>query len=155
MQKRQTDPPFPRPVLWGAAGMVFLSLVAAAAGRMTNIGTLQAPDAPAAMSRDLAFLDRQAGGIEVRDASTGEMIDVILPGEGGFVRGVMRSFARERRLAGLEAGQPFRLVRRMDGRIAVVDAGTGRRIELDAFGPANVEAFVRYLVPKNNREGKS
>jgi putative photosynthetic complex assembly protein len=155
MSERRTEPAIPAPIRWAFLSLVGLSLVAATVGRLSGWGTVQVPEGPAAVSREIAFLDRKAGGVEVRDASTGTTIDVIKPGEGGFVRGVIRSVARERRLAGLGQDRPVRVVRHRDGRLSVVDDATGRRIELDAFGPTNAQAFARYLASDNNREGKS
>jgi putative photosynthetic complex assembly protein len=155
MRETQGQKPFPRAAVWGAAGIALLSVLAAAAGRLANIGTVHAPESAAAVSRELTFVDRATGGVEVKDARTGETLEIILPGEGGFVRGVMRSFARERRLAGAVGETPVRLVRAENGRLWIIDDATGRRVELDAFGPQNIGAFGRYLATANNKEGKS
>ena len=45
------------------------------------------PSGEAIAARNILFSDRSDGGISVRDASTGQMIGEIAPGEGGFVRG--------------------------------------------------------------------
>jgi putative photosynthetic complex assembly protein len=147
--------PFPKAAVWGAAGIALLSVFAAAAGRFTGLGVVQPSHSPTAVSRELSFVDRAAGGVEVKDARSGETLEIIQPGEGGFVRGVMRSFARERRLAGAGPETPVKLIRAENGRLWIVDEVTGRRVELDAFGPQNISAFSRYLASEKNKEGKS
>ena len=66
-------------------------------------------------------------------------------GEQGFIRGILRSMARQRRGEGLSAAQPFHLVAWADGRITLDDPATGERIELEAFGPTNAAVFATLL----------
>jgi putative photosynthetic complex assembly protein len=40
---------------------------------------------------------------------------------------------------------PFRLTHWSDGRLTLEDAATGRRIELESFGPTNMQAFASLL----------
>ena len=79
----------------------------------------------AIFARDILFSDRVDGGISIRDASTGQMIGEISPGEGGFVRGALRGFARERRLQNPGMESPLRLAAVQGGAI-VLEAGAGR-----------------------------
>jgi putative photosynthetic complex assembly protein len=156
MSERAVQETIPRPALWFMGGMVAVSLVAAAAGRFISSGTMRVPGSEAIESRDIRVLDRQAGGLEIRDGKSGDVIDVILPGEGGFVRGVMRSFARERRQGEVGSESPVRVLRRQDGRVAIADPVNGREIELNAFGATNVASFAKYLItnPATVKEGK-
>ena len=41
--------------------------------------------------------------------------------------------------------RPFRLTRWSDGRLSLDDPATGRRIELDAFGPTNTAVFAHLM----------
>lgn len=75
------------------------------------------------------------------------MLDTIAPGTNGFLRSAMRGLVRERKRQGLGAEQPFELLGRADGRLTLVDPGTGRRIDLESFGPSNAAVFVRLLAP--------
>jgi hypothetical protein len=58
---------------------------------------------------------------------------------------VLRSVQHERKLYGVEAGQPFRLSRLEDGESILEDLGTGRVFLLTAFGGMNEAAFTKYL----------
>ncbi len=99
-------------------------------------------------SRDLRFADRGDGAVIITDVGNGNVAQIIPAGQKtGFVRGVMRSLARERRMAGIGAEAPFRLTAWADGELSLVDSATGRAIELNAFGPDNRAAFAALLPP--------
>lgn len=137
--------PFPRGALLGAAALLAVALLGVVSGRWLGIGVVQTPAAPAAVSRDLRFEDRADGAVVVRDAADGAVVAVFGAGEGGFVRGVLRGLARERRSHHVGPEPPFRLLRSDSGQLFLEDPQTGRRIGLDAFGPANAGAFARLL----------
>jgi len=143
------DRPIPRGVLLGAAALVGFALVSATAARVSGTGTAEfsaAPTAAPAASRELRFEDQSDGSVAVYEAGRGgEVVDVLAPGTNGFVRGVMRALARERKSNEIGPGPAFRLSRWDDGRLSLEDPATGRRIELTAFGPTNREAFARLL----------
>ncbi len=145
--------PFPRGMLWFAAAMIAVVILAAAAVRTGLIPVQASPVnyraekniAPLA-TRDLRFVDRGDGAVVITDVGNGSVAHVIPAGQKtGFVRGVMRSFARERRMNGIGADAPFRLTAWADGQISIVDTATGRAIELNAFGPDNRAAFAALL----------
>ena len=75
----------------------------------------------------------------------GHLVELLPPGSNGFVRGVLRGFARERRRNEVGQAPPFRLTRCSDGRLSLADATTGRTVELEAFGPTNLAAFAGLL----------
>jgi putative photosynthetic complex assembly protein len=95
--------------------------------------------------RDLRFVDRPDGGVAVYDAHQSEPIEVLAPGTNGFVRAMMRNFARERRSNGIGAEAPFRLNSSADGRLVLEDPTTGRRVDLEAFGQTNAGVFAGFL----------
>ena len=135
--------PLPRGILLAAVTLVGLAIVAAGGARVSGIGTTELPAAAPVESRDLRFEDRADGGITVLE--DGRVIDVVAPGTNGFLRGVLRGLARERKLRSVSAEEPFRLTRWADGRLSVEDPATGRSVDLGAFGPANWAAFARIL----------
>lgn len=137
------DPGVPRASLQAIGALLALTIVAAGAGRLARE---HAPDAPSPVlqSRALQVLDRADGGIDVRDARDGAPIEE-LHGEQGFVRGVLRGLARERKRRGLGPDAPLQLVARADGRISLEDPSTGQHVPLDAFGPENLAPFARWL----------
>jgi putative photosynthetic complex assembly protein len=104
------------------------------------------PDAPTLRLRRLLFRDQPDGGVAVIDAGSGQTLEVV-HGEQGFLRGVLRSMARERRRSDLGADAPLELLARADGRLTLLDPLTGRRIDLESFGPTNAGVFARWLEP--------
>lgn len=108
----------------------------------------------AILARDILFSDRIDGGISIRDALTGQLIGEIAPGEGGFVRGALRGFARERRLQNPGKESPLRLAAVQGGAIILEDPLSGRWTDLRAFGATNVQSFADILFEKKNEEGK-
>ena len=138
-------PPFPRKVLVAAAALAAFTIGAAATARLTGLGSsTQSPNTVSEV-RELRFEDRDDGAVVVIDASGGDIVQTLPPGADGFVRIVMRTLARERRMHGEGRETPFRLVRRDDGRLSMEDPATGRRIDLSAFGAPNTLAFARLL----------
>ena len=107
--------------------------------------TSQTPEAKVVQSRELRFKDRSDGGVSVYEGGTDRIVDVLAPGTNGFVRGVMRAFARERRREDVGPQPPFLLTRWSDGRLSIEDVATRERIELIAFGQTNFAAFARLL----------
>ena len=136
---------FPRGALYGAGALVGLSLFATGFARVSGIGTTAAPDANVVQSRVLRFEDRSDGGVAVYEGETSRIVDVLAPGTNGFVRGVMRGFARWRRREDVGSEPPFLLTRWSDGRLSIEDVATHERIELVAFGQTNFAAFARLL----------
>lgn len=136
---------FPRGALYGAGALVGLALIATAFARTSGIGTTHVPVAVAVESRDLRFEDRTDGGVAVLDLASGREVQTISPGTNGFLRGVLRGLARDRKLQQIGTEPPFRLTRWDDGRLTIEDVATGRRIELAPFGPTNTAVFARLL----------
>jgi putative photosynthetic complex assembly protein len=58
---------------------------------------------------------------------------------------VLRGLARERKLGDIGPMPPFRLARHVNGQLTLTDTSTGKQIDLDAFGSANVGAFARLM----------
>ena len=136
---------FPRAPLLGAGALIALALVAAGLGRMAALSAPPGSTSAAIVARDLRFEDRPDGGVVAIDVRTGRPAQVVEPGTGGFVRATLRTFARERRRQGVGPEAPFHLTARADGRLTLEDPATGRRVDLEAFGPTNAGAFARFL----------
>ena len=135
-----------------------LVLFAFAATTIVRIAGIPASASPAAMrseahiapvaSRDLRFTDRADGAVVIEDTDKGGVASVIEPGQQtGFIRGVMRGLARERKMHGIGDKPPFNLTLWKDGELSLTDSATGRSIELTAFGSSNRAAFAA-LLPK-------
>lgn len=135
----------PRAALAGACALVVFSILAAAAGRLSGVGVTELPPGVAVQVRELRFEDRADGGVAVYEVGIEQAVHRIAPGHHGFVRGVLRGFARARRLAGLDGVAPFVLTRWADGRLSLHDPATGHVVPLEAFGPDNAAAFAQLL----------
>jgi putative photosynthetic complex assembly protein len=90
---------------------------------------------------------RSDGSIAVVSAPDGQVVKVI-EGEAGFVRGILRAMARERRIKEVNQAIPFELIARADGRLTLLDPATGNRIDLESFGKDNVIEFAVLLKPQ-------
>ncbi|MDC6168922.1 photosynthetic complex assembly protein PuhC [Paucibacter sp. XJ19-41] len=127
------------------AALVLSSLIGVGLVRLSGLSAQQQPDAATLAVRQLRFEDRDDGGIEVRDARSGALLDTVAPGTNGFLRSTMRGLVRERKRQGLGPETPFELLGRSDGRLTLVDPGTGRRVDLESFGPSNSAVFARLM----------
>lgn len=93
----------------------------------------------------LHFADRTDGAVIISAATDGKVVVVLQPGTHGFVRGVLRGLARDRRMQGIGAGPPFVLTQWHDGQLTLRDTATGRTIDLRAFGVTQTAAFAAIL----------
>lgn len=100
---------------------------------------------------ELRFSDRADGAVVVQRAADGSEVAVLGEDGSGFIRGVLRGLARDRRMRGIDAVPPFELVRWKDGRLTLRDTATQRVIDLGAFGPTNLEAFAQLLAAAEAR----
>jgi hypothetical protein len=115
---------FPKGALWGAAALISFTLSVTVAVR---------------------------AGVFPHVANPPTLRATILPAsEQGFVRGVLRGLARERRLKDVGPDAPFRLEQWSDNGLTLTDLGTGRQIELGAFGSTNRAAFA-VMLPQEPR----
>ena len=144
----------PRPALIAAGVLVGFSLLMTAAvqiGWLERSAVPSAERAEAAVSpleqRSLLFADGADGSVVITEASTGEEVGMIAADseQGGFIRGVLRGLARERRMHDVGSGPPFTLTLWQDGSMSLVDDATGRSVELGAFGPDTRAAFAVLL----------
>ena len=99
---------------------------------------------PPAETRLLRFSDAPGGVVRVETAD-GKIVASYGSGEGSFLRGVLRSFARDRRGAHVATDVPFELSRHADGRTTLKDTASGQVIVLDAFGTTNAAFFSDLL----------
>jgi putative photosynthetic complex assembly protein len=148
---------FPKGALWGAAALISFTLsvtVAVRAGvfpHVANPPTLREQASVTRLAaRDLRFLDRGDGAVVVTDLDGAEVATILPASEQGFVRGVLRGLARERRLKDVGPDAPFRLEQWSDNGLTLTDLGTGRQIELGAFGSTNRAAFA-VMLPQEPR----
>lgn len=135
----------PRKPLIAVGLLLAFTLAAAAAARLGGIGVVTTADAPTRAMAELRFRDDSEGRVLVHEAASGRLLQALEPGGHGFLRGTMRGLARERKARGVSADAPYRLVSRADGRLTLEDPATGRRVDLESFGPANSGVFAHLL----------
>jgi putative photosynthetic complex assembly protein len=148
MSEYSTIHGFPRSALIGFAAMAVMSIVFAGIGRMTGIYD-NTPISSVVASRDLFFHDQPDGSVEVFDARFPQApIETVPPASNGFLRATMRGLARQRLRQDEGAAIPFRLTQWADGRLTLEDPVTHRKVEMEAFGVTNEEAFARIMTAK-------
>ena len=157
MTREHPDPSVPPAFLASAGALIVLTIVAAAYVRWTGDGTVKVQPSPAVVTASLQFEDEPGGGVLIRstptaDPSGGVAIHRIAPGEDNFIRGTMRTFARDRKRQNVGTTAPFLLSYRADGRLSLEDPSTGRKVDLEAFGPPNSSAFAKLLGPARRGE---
>ncbi len=148
----------PRGTVAMTGALILFAIGATAAVRLTGTPLAASPAAMRAEShvapvatRTLRFADRADGAVVIEDVDAGSIAQVIEPGQQtGFIRGVMRGLARDRRMHGVGEAPPFSLTLWRDGELSLTDTVTGRSIELTAFGATNRAAFAA-LLPQEKR----
>jgi putative photosynthetic complex assembly protein len=149
--------PFPRFALLSAGALIALSLIGTTAVRLAKTSALDAPAAtsvaPASVaSLDLRFRDQADGSIRITRTTDDSVVGTVQPGEGGFIRGVMRGLARDRISRHIGEEPPFRVSLSGDGQLTLLDTATGRLIDLESFGQGNRDSFFELLRPQLTHE---
>jgi putative photosynthetic complex assembly protein len=147
------DQAIPKSALWFIAIVIIFAMMSAAAVRLgyapvsaSPVLLRQAEHLKPLVTRDLSFVDEKGGGLKITDIGSGKIVQEIKPGvPSGFIRGVVRSMGRERRMRGVGPSAAFRLASWPDGELSLTDTFTGRIIELNSFGPDNRASFARLL----------
>lgn len=101
-------------------------------------------DASVLVQKDLFFRDLPDGSVGVIAANNGEVIAKV-SGQAGFVRGILRAMARERRIRQIISDDAFILTSHSDGRLILLDPATQNRIDLESFGRDNAAEFAAFL----------
>jgi putative photosynthetic complex assembly protein len=136
----------PRPALIAAALLAVSAIALAFVARQYGFGVTRLPDVAVVSAVDVYFNDQPDGAVLVTRAADDRPIGRLAPGSNGFARSMLRGLVRERRRAGIDAAMPFTLTRWADGRLSISDRATGRHIDLDPFGPTNVDVFAKLLI---------
>lgn len=138
------------PLLVGLSMALCIAIIAIA--RWTGVSESFVSSASSVEKHRLYFEDRVDGSIAVtltldESALSSTPISVarIAPESNGFLRGVLRGLASERKRRGMGSERPFELNLRADGRLTLDDPGTGRQIDLRSFGPTNAATFESLL----------
>jgi len=136
----------PKGALIGAGLLILFTISTVAIFRLTGLDpTAMIPQSEQILeARELKFEDGANGSVIVYESGMAgeyEVIHTVPSGEGGFIRGVLRSLARARNASGISRDHPFLLEAQSNGTLVLEDPQTGQRIDLQAFGPSNIAAF--------------
>jgi len=138
----------PRAAVVGLGALLVGTVLAVAGARLTGVEVADDLSAPV-QERQLRFEDLADGGVAVRDAKDGQVLERIEPGSNHFLRAIMRGLVRERMRRGEGDEVPFQLARRVDGRLTLIDPVTNRVVDLGAFGTSNSGVFAEFLSPSS------
>lgn len=125
--------------------LALFSLVLVAYARLTDrplVGV--APDLPIVAEMSITLDHQPDETVLIRD-ETGAVIANSAENRAGFIATVWRVVDRERMKHGADRAAPLRLVRRDNGKVAILDPETGWNLELIGYGPDNVAAFARLI----------
>ena len=141
-EPRKLGPRFPAYIV-GAFLVFTLALIVVS--NYTGVGTLKVGMGQPMEMRDLAVTRDGDGGLVVRDAANGRLLDVIAEGTPSFVPGAIRGLAYDRRARRADQSAAYRLIHWDSGQLTLTDLATGQKVLLNAFGRDNMLAFGRYL----------
>lgn len=148
------DKPFPLAPLLGAGVLVAMTIALAAGPRLGYLPPVATASTERAAHhvvpleiRRLTFADRADGALVIADVGRGTTAAILPHGvNNGFIRGVLRGMARDRKLRGVGSAEPFVLTLFADDALTLSDPATGRNIELGSFGPTNRQSFADLLL---------
>ena len=80
-----------------------------------------------------------------RTPRTKSLLAAYESGEASFLRGILRSLVRERRVRDIESGGAFHLALLENGSLVISDPATGYWMALEAFGTDNRRVFAELL----------
>jgi putative photosynthetic complex assembly protein len=101
-------------------------------------------EAPIEAERTILMVGARDGNVTVLDEE-GSVIALSSGEKMGFVGVVWRVLARHRYVEGVPDTSPVRLIRRVNGNIAIHDTATDWSIELIGYGVDNVAAFAKLV----------
>jgi putative photosynthetic complex assembly protein len=151
MNEAVADRTVPRGAILGAVALIMFAILVAGIGRLTGVGAVRADYAGSVQTTSFRFEDRADGGISVIAPETGTVIGVVPAGTDGFVRTVLRSLAFDRRRHGVGSQPAFVITKWADGHSTLDDPVTGRRVDLAAFGAANMQTFTNLLTMRGGQ----
>jgi len=137
-----------RRAVQGMIVIVILTVILAAVTQFTGGGARYAPEGAPVVTAELLFEDGERGLVTVHNAATGAHLIAYGENEGVFVRAIMRTVARQRRIRGLGRETPVQLSRFEGDQLWLIDPASGVQMYLNAFGPDNLAAFNEILERK-------
>lgn len=144
MKHRERDM-VPRALVIAMFGLMLSALALVSYAQLTDRPQSGVPTlAEIVKEREITLQGTRSEGVAVLDME-GNQIAFSSENKAGFIDVIWVTTRRERIVQGIEGNPPFKVVRRADGRTAVLDPATGWSIELIGYGVDNVAAFARML----------
>jgi putative photosynthetic complex assembly protein len=131
----------PKPLLYGAAFLMLASLAIATAARIADVPPLGNPPATPVVESRLMVIDAARDGHLTITAPDGTLIADLTDRQAGFIGGIHRALAFQRRTHRIDPLAPVELVRHADGRLALHDTVSGWTVQLSRHGGTNQRAF--------------
>ncbi len=128
--------------------LAILSVALVAYARLTDrplVGVAPELDVAAETQVLLTANPEQRGGFFIQDLNGNTLVSSADP-KAGFVGVIGQALSRRRDLRDVDPASPLRLVRRVDGRVDIIDDASGLSIELMSYGADNIAVFNR-LIP--------
>jgi putative photosynthetic complex assembly protein len=148
----QPQPTFRRPdandmippvIIRAMIGLALVSLLLVAWARATDRPLVGVPpSAEAVRERTVTLIGGGAQAVTVLDENGAVLADLA---HGGFVTVIQNGLQRVRKVHGLPADLPVRIVEYANGRLTIHDDVTGWSVELGAFGADNRAAWERLM----------
>jgi putative photosynthetic complex assembly protein len=125
-----------RIAVWLMLGLVMLTLASVTIYRLSGAEPIAQPPTTAIAAERLIVLERpeRNGPVLARDAETGALLARSNENKNGFLDTIGRVIDRQRLVDGTTPDAPLRVVRFDSGRISLIDAESGRRIEITGHG---------------------
>lgn len=137
-------------VMLALAAVPVLMLSKARSPSETMLVNHSRPALAALGHREIRIDERADGSAAVLDAASAAELATMKPGEGGFVRTMLRLLVLERRRHNAPVEPPFRVTQWNSGGVTIEDPVLGTNIEVKAFGATNAAAFAQLIDVRRN-----
>ncbi|MEM6307010.1 MAG: photosynthetic complex assembly protein PuhC [Pseudomonadota bacterium] len=127
--------------------LALLSVALVAYARLTDrplVGVASTPDIAAETKVLLVPNPEQRGGFFITDL-TGDVLVTSSDHKAGFVGVIGQALTRKRMMTDTDQTAPLRIVQRVDGRIDIIDTGSGFSVELMSYGADNIAVFANLI----------
>lgn len=132
------------PMVWVVLAMALLWAWGVSRDDATYAPPQQQASLPVS-SVNLLFVDGPKGRIEVLEAQSRSLLAAYESGEASFLRGILRSLVRERRVRDIDSAGVFQLALLENGSLVISDPATSYWMALEAFGTDNRRVFAELL----------
>lgn len=143
--RQQERPMVPKVLAFAMFGLMAITVLLVAFAQITDrpkLGVMV--PTPIADSKEIILSGNRAGIYTVLDLQ-GNQLALSSEEKAGFIGVIGRTFDRERSMQGITSDAPVSVVRRTNGKLAIVDETTGLTVELIGYGADNIAAFERLL----------